>query len=483
MLPFFIFYTMEGDTCFNESEVGLLKEDVTAVILAAGEGKRMKSGLPKVLHSFLGRTLLEHVMAAALPVSRNQVVVIGRGGEAVMAALGEGVTYAWQEKQLGTGHAVMQALPHLPAEGTVLILYGDVPLLDTATLKKLLAHHHSGGFAATVLTARVPDATGYGRIVRSESGSLLNIVEEKDATAAEKDIGEINTGTYAFAAAALREALGGIGQDNTQGEYYLTDCIGVLVKKGYNVAAHLMPDYRLALGVNDRKQLAEAAALMRDRINSGLMAEGVTINDPSSTYVDVTVSVGGDTVLLPNTILSGRTTVGERCTIGPFTEISDSRLGNGVVVRHSVVSGSVLEDGVTVGPFAHLRPETRLGRHVKVGDFVEIKKSEVGEGSKIPHLSYVGDAVVGKSVNLGAGAIVVNYDGRKKYETQIDDGAFVGCNSNLVAPLHIGKGAFVAAGSTVTRDVPPGALALSRAEQVNKPNLARRFLKKEPGEK
>jgi bifunctional UDP-N-acetylglucosamine pyrophosphorylase/glucosamine-1-phosphate N-acetyltransferase len=458
-------------------------KQVTAVILAAGEGKRMKSRLPKALHSFLGRTLLEHVLAAVLPVSGRQVVVIGHGGEQVKAALGEGVSYAWQENQLGTGHALLQAVPLLPEEGTVLVLYGDVPLLDTAALSAFLAVHRDGGFSATVLTANVPDATGYGRVIRSACGSLAKIAEEKDATREEKGVSEINTGTYAFEAELLRQALSELSSDNALGEYYLTDCISIMAQKGYRVAAHLIADYRLALGVNDRRQLAEAAMIMRDRINTELMEAGVTIADPASTYVDVTVSVGCDTVLLPGTVLSGRTRVGEGCSIGPFTEISDSQLGDRVTVRHSVVSGSVLGDGVTVGPFAHLRPETRLGPNVKIGDFVEIKKSEVGEGSKIPHLSYVGDATLGRGVNLGAGTIVVNYDGRKKYETKIDDGAFVGCNSNLVAPLHIGKGAFIAAGSTVTRDVPPGALALSRPEQVIKENLARRFLKKEPAEK
>jgi len=458
-------------------------QDVTVVILAAGEGKRMNSALPKVLHSFLGRTLLEHVVAAAQPVSSRQIVVIGRGGEAVRASLGGSVSYVWQKKQLGTGHAVLQAMPLLPEEGTVLILYGDVPLLDTATLKELLAFHQRGGVCATVLAASVPDAAGYGRIVRSPSGSLLKIVEDKDATGEERGISEINTGTCVFAAAALREALTSLTYNNAQGEYYLTDCMEILATKGYPVAVCLLANHRLALGVNDRNQLAEAAALMRAKINHGLMAEGVTIIDPAATYIDVTVSIGRDTVLLPNTILSGQTVVGEECIIGPFTEISNSRLGNQVTVRHSVVSSSVLEDEVTVGPFAHLRPETRLARKVKVGDFVEIKKSDVGEGSKIPHLSYVGDAVVGSNVNLGAGTIVVNYDGRKKHETQIDDGAFIGCNSTLVAPLHVGKDSFVAAGSTVTKDVPPGALALARSEQVNKKNLARRFLERGPVEK
>ncbi len=451
--------------------------NVSTVILAAGEGKRMKSSLPKVLHSFCGRSLVGHVVAAASKVSSDLIIVVGHGRENVQSQLGNAARYVYQEQQLGTGHAVMQAVPLLPREGTVLVLCGDTPLLSADALKKLLRAHMAAKAAATVLTADVPAPGGYGRIVRTPTDTLLKIVEENDATLEEQKISEINTGTYIFNAAELFGALTQLKNDNSQGEFYLTDCLAILRSGGHEVAAYRLDDYRLALGVNDRLQLAEAAKLMRERINTELMLAGVTIVDPSSTYIDAGIKIGRDTVLHPGTILGGETTVGENCAIGPFSEISNSRLGCHVTVRHSVVTESVLDDNVAVGPFAHLRPGTRLRQGVKIGDFVEIKNSDIGSLSKIPHLSYVGDAQVGSEVNIGAGTIVVNYDGKNKHVTSIEDGAFIGCNSNLVAPLTIGKGAFIAAGSTITKDVPSGALSLARPRQINKENLGRRFLK------
>ncbi len=451
--------------------------NVSTVILAAGEGKRMKSSLPKVLHSFCGRSLVGHVVAAATRVSSDLIIVVGHGRESVQDQLGDAARYVYQEEQLGTGHAVMQAVPLLPREGAVLILCGDTPLLSADALEKLLHVHMASKAAATVLTADVPAPGGYGRIVRTSAGALLKIVEENDAMPEEQEISEINTGTYIFNAAELLDALTQLNNDNSQGEFYLTDCLAILRNGGHQVAAYCLDDYRLALGVNDRSQLSEAARLMRERINTELMLAGVTIVDPSSTYIDAGIKIGRDTVLHPGTILRGETTVGESCAIGPFSEISSSRLGCNVNVRHSVVTESLIDDNVTVGPFAHLRPGTRLRQGVKIGDFVEIKNSDIGILSKIPHLSYVGDAQVGSEVNVGAGTIVVNYDGKNKHVTNIEDGAFIGCNSNLVAPLSIGKGAFVAAGSTITKDVPSGALSLARPRQVNKENLGKRFLK------
>ncbi|MDW7652409.1 MAG: bifunctional UDP-N-acetylglucosamine diphosphorylase/glucosamine-1-phosphate N-acetyltransferase GlmU [Bacillota bacterium] len=451
-------------------------EQITAVILAAGEGKRMNSHLPKVLHSICGRTLLGHVLFAADPICGEKVVVVGHGAEQVKETFKDSVKYAYQREQLGTGHAVMQAVPFVPAAGSVFILCGDTPLLDEDILRNLLQTHRKAGAAATVLTAVLPDSYGYGRIIRSDSGDVIKIVEEKDATEAERDVREINTGSYIFSAAILHEALKGLDNDNAQGEYYLTDCIELIIGQGKKVASHCMDDYRMALGVNDRLQLAEAQCLMRERINSRLMASGVTMVDPATTYIDADTTVGRDTVLLPNTALRGRTAIGEDCVVGPNCEITDSRLGRAVTVRHSVITGCTLEDDVNVGPFAHLRPETVLREGVKVGDFVEVKKSDIGPNSKIPHLSYIGDAIVGASVNLGAGTIVVNYDGRKKHLTTIEDNSFIGCNSNLVAPVKIGKGAFVAAGSTITKDVPSGSLSLARPKQVNKDGLAGRFI-------
>lgn len=453
--------------------------DVTAVILAAGEGKRMMSERPKVLHEICGRPLLGHVLSALENLSTDKIVVVGHGATEVKAAFAHSAQYVLQEEQLGTGHAVMQAVPLLSGRGEVMVLCGDTPLLSSETLAGLLKEHRQAAAAATVLTARVPNPSGYGRIIRSASGALEKIVEEKDAHAPEKAVAEINTGAYVFAAEALLDVLKRLSNKNAQGEYYLTDCIALLIGKGLTVSSFCLEDYRHALGVNDRSQLAQAASLLRQQINQRLMVSGVTMVDPATTYVDIDVRIGADTVLLPNTLLRGTVEVGKGCTIGPNTEITDSIIGDCVTVRHSVLSGCTLADNVTVGPFAQLRPATVLRQGVKVGNFVEIKKSDIGKNSKIPHLSYVGDAQVGSHANLGAGTIVVNYDGQEKHCTVIGDQVFVGCNSNLVAPVTIGKGAFVAAGSTITKDVPPGALSLARAKQVNKNGMAARFIESE----
>lgn len=447
-----------------------------AIILAAGEGKRMKSDQPKVLHSICGLPMLKHVTNAVCSICSDMIVVVGYQGEQVKAALGNVVQYAEQTEQKGTGHAVMQAEPLLPEKGLAVIVCGDTPLLDAAIMENLLVDHRQSQAIATILTARVPDPFGYGRIVRAETGQISKIVEEKDATAKERLIAEINTGTYIFEIAALRKALANLDNKNAQGEYYLTDCIAYLTNQKQVVATSMLDDYQLAMGVNDRQQLAKAQALMQRRINSRLMAAGVTLIDPQTTYVDASVVVGCDTVIMPNTMLRGATSIGEACEIGPNTELIDCQLGNKVVVRHSVATSSILEDSVTVGPFAHLRPETILHQGVKIGDFVEIKKSQLGKNSKVAHLTYIGDAQIGSGVNMGGGIIVVNYDGRKKHQTIINDGAFVGCNSNLVAPVTIGKNSFVAAGSTITKDVPAGSLSLARALQVNKNGLAKRYL-------
>lgn len=451
-------------------------EHVTAVILAAGEGKRMKSTLPKVLHSICGRTLLGHVLAAVEHLCQHKIVIVGYGATQVQQTFGDSVSYALQSEQLGTGHALMQAIPLIPPQGDVFVLCGDTPLLDETILSELLAAHRRESAAVTVLTATVPHAYGYGRIIRNEYGMVKKIIEEKDASEAEKAGKEINTGSYIFSASPLLDALQDLGNDNAQHEYYLTDCIELLIRKGMTAASHCLDDYRHALGVNDRQQLAEAGRLLRERINNKQMAAGVTIIDPASTYVDAEVQIGNNTTLLPNTHIKGSTVIGRDCVIGPNCEIIDTVIADAVTVRHSVVTESTLESHVMVGPFAHLRPETILRQGVKVGDFVEIKKSDIGRLSKIPHLAYVGDAQVGKGVNLGAGTIIVNYNGRKKYRTVIEDKAFVGCNSNLLAPLTIGKGAFVAAGSTITKDVPPTTLAVARSQQVNKEGLAARFI-------
>lgn len=452
---------------------------ISAVILAAGEGKRMKSDCPKVLHSLCGRTLIGHVLAALDTVCRDKIVVVGHGAGAVKEALGDAVRYALQERQLGTGHAVMQAAPLLGDADNVFILCGDTPLLTGDVMSGLEAMHRAAGAAVTILTAIIPDPAGYGRIVRDTADRVIRIVEEKDASEGEKKINEINTGAYLFSAKALLGSLEKLTSENAQGEYYLTDCVELVAAEGRLATTFVLNDDQLALGVNDRMQLAEAERLMRARLNTALMAEGVTMTDPGSTYVDAGVRVGRDTVLLPGTMLRGETAVGSGCVIGPNCEITDCEIGDGVTIRHSVLTGCRVEDDVSVGPFAHIRPDTVLRRSVKIGDFVELKKSDIGEGTKIPHLSYVGDADVGPGANLGAGTIVVNYDGRKKHKTLIEAGAFVGCNSNLVAPVRIGRNAFVAAGSTITKDVPDGSLSLARPKQVNKDGVAARFLERD----
>ncbi|WP_258360700.1 bifunctional UDP-N-acetylglucosamine diphosphorylase/glucosamine-1-phosphate N-acetyltransferase GlmU [Moorella sulfitireducens (nom. illeg.)] len=446
-----------------------------AVILAAGQGKRMHSRLPKVLHRIAGRNLLQHVLAATREAGiEDNVIVIGHGAGEVKAALGEKQKYAYQEKQLGTGHALARAREAAGEAGTILVLCGDTPLIRPATLTGLLQQHRDTGAAVTVLTARVADPTGYGRIIRDGQGQVKGIVEERDATPLEKAINEINTGIYCFAAAFLWPALARLKPDNDQGEYYLTDVVALAVDQGLRVEALVAGDAEEVMGVNDRVQLAAAGAVWRRRINTALMRDGVTIIDPETTYIDVTVTVGRDTVIYPGTFLEGNTIIGAGCCLGPGTTIRDSRVGDGSTITYAVVLESTIGPGCQVGPFAYLRPGTNLEREVKVGDFVEIKASRVGRGSKVPHLTYLGDAMVGAGVNIGAGTITCNYDGRQKWPTIIEDGAFIGSNTNLVAPVKVGAGALVGAGSTITEDVPAGALALARERQVNLPSRGKK---------
>ncbi len=450
---------------------------VWAVILAAGEGKRMRSSLPKVLHPLCGRPMLHYVFDCVSALAEQVVAVIGHGGVQVREALGPEVLYVTQFEQKGTGHALQQALSVLPEEGRVLVLGGDTPLLLPHHLQDL--KRACTGSAAAVLTAVLPDPAGYGRVVRRSDGTLRAVVEEEDATARERAITEINSGTYCFELAVLRRFLPRLKNDNIQREYYLPAVLSLMVGEGLPVALHTVEDYRVVLGVNDRSQLAEAAAVWRRRINQAHMQAGVTLLDPGSIYIDYGVSVGTDTVIYPQTMLEGACRVGQGCRLGPQTHLTCSSLGDGVTVSFSVVKESMLESGAQVGPFAHLRPGCRIGSGVKIGSFVEIKNSVLGAGAKAPHLSYAGDADIEAGVNLGAGVIVVNYDGRRKCRTTIEKGAFIGCNSNLVAPVRIGAGAYVAAGSTITRDVTGGDLAVARARQVNRPGLANRWIDQE----
>jgi bifunctional UDP-N-acetylglucosamine pyrophosphorylase/glucosamine-1-phosphate N-acetyltransferase len=411
--------------------------------------------------------LIGYVLEALREIGiEEQIIVVGHRAEAVREALGDGFRYAYQDPPLGTGHAVLQAEALLPPEAaTLLVVCGDTPLLTADTLRRLLSEHRARRARATVLTAVVADPSGYGRVVRGQQGEVLAVVEERDAGTETRAIREVNTGTYCFDRQALFSALREVGAANAQGEYYLPDVLGLLARRGAVVAAVQAPPEE-ALGINSRVELAAAEDLLRRRLNRRLMEQGVTLVDPESTYVEATVEVGPDTIIYPGTMLQGRTRIGEACRVGPYVTVRDSRIGREAEVRYAVVEESEIGDGCRIGPFAYLRPGTRLAARVKVGGFVEIKKSEIGEGSKVPHLSYVGDAVVGKEVNIGAGTITCNYDGERKWPTYIEDGAFIGSNTNLVAPVRVGRGAYVGAGSTITRDVPPGALGVARSRQT-----------------
>ena len=442
----------------------------TVVVLAAGEGKRMKSALPKVLHPLLGRTLLGHVLAASSALCAEQtLVVVGYGAERVGEHLAEVAPQAvpvLQEEQRGTGHAVRVALAAAPdAGGTVVVLNGDVPLLRPETLAGMVEQHESTGAAASVLTAEVPDPMGLGRIVRDPAGGLQAIVEERDASPEQRRIREINVGVYAFESAALAGALGKLSTHNDQGEEYLTDVVELLVGEGHPVRAYAAADASEAAGCNDRAQLAQLRALLRDRINYGWMCDGVSILDPATTWIDVSVRLAADAVVEPNTQLKGDTVIGEGAIVGPDTTLIDVSVGEGATVLRTHAVGAKVGPAATVGPYAYLRPGTVLAGKVKVGTFVEVKNSDIGTGTKIPHLSYVGDATVGEHSNIGAANVVVNYDGVRKHHTVIGSYVRTGSDTMLVAPVEIGDGAYTGAGTVVRRDVPPGALAVSGGQQ------------------
>jgi bifunctional UDP-N-acetylglucosamine pyrophosphorylase/glucosamine-1-phosphate N-acetyltransferase len=448
-----------------------------AVILAAGQGTRMKSKLYKVLHSVCGKPMVQHVVDQITSLHiQEMVTIIGHGAEKVQAQLGDSSLYALQDKQLGTAHAVMQAGSILDGkEGVTIVVCGDTPLIKAETMESLFKHHEELKAKATILTAKIDDPTGYGRIIRNENGLVEKIVEHKDATDGERKINEINTGTYCFDNQALFHALRNVSNDNVQGEYYLPDVIEILKKQGEVVTAFQTTDFAETLGVNDRVALAEAERIMRNRTNVAHMRNGVTIIDPLNTYIETDVEIGQDTVIYPGTMIKGKTIIGSNCQIGPNTEIDSCKIGNDSVVRQSAAYDSSIGAYVNIGPFAHIRPDSTINDEVKIGNFVEIKKAVFGKGSKASHLSYIGDAEVGSDVNIGCGSITVNYDGKNKYLTKIEDGVFIGCNSNLVAPVTIGKGAYVAAGSTITKNVPSEALSIARAQQVNKENYVQKL--------
>lgn len=445
------------------------------VILAAGKGVRMRSQMPKVLHRAAGKPMLAYVMRAAHKAGiEDLVVVVGHGRDRVMQEFAdEKIRFVVQEEQLGTGHALLVAEKEARAADLILVLCGDTPLIRPSTLQNLIEYHEREQAAATVLTAVIENPTGYGRIIRGSDGGFLRIVEEKDASPEEKTVHEVNTGMYCFDASVF-EILKKIKPENAQGEYYLTDALTLYREAGKKVLALAAADSEDIYGINDRVQLAEAEKALRRRKVRELMLSGVTIMDPDSTFVDMDVVIGPDTVIYPFTIIEGVSVIGEECRIGPGTHLTDVQVGDGTVIEYSRAVQCVIGRDCTVGPFAYLRPETVLADGVKVGDFVEIKKSRIGRGSKVPHLSYVGDAEVGEDVNIGAGTITCNYDGERKHVTVIEDGAFIGSNTNLVAPVRIGARAVTGAGSTITRDVPAGALAVERAEQKHVEGWRRR---------
>lgn len=441
-----------------------------SIILAAGQGTRMKSGTSKVLHEIFHKPLVYYPIEAARYAGAQEVcLVVGHKSEEVMKTFGDTVKYALQAERLGTGHAVMQAMDFIGDDGEILVLYGDTPLITAQTIEKMLAFHRKKKNAVTVLSALVDDPTGYGRIVRDESKHFVKIVEQKDATDEEKRITEINGGMYVFEAKHLKSALSKITNNNKQQEYYLTDTIEILLHEGYNVDAIAIMNPDDILGVNSREQLAQATAIMKQRINRKHMDNGVTLIDPHHTYIDPEVEIGQDTVIEPGCIIEGNTSIGENCLIGYNTKIRNCKVGNSVAIESSMLIDSQIDEGCHIGPFAYIRPNSHIGAKVKIGDFVEIKNATIGEGTKVSHLTYIGDADVGCDVNFGCGTVVVNYDGEKKHRTIIKDHAFIGCNTNLVSPVVIEENVYTAAGSTITQDVPKNSLAIARARQEIKP--------------
>ncbi|MCD4785192.1 MAG: bifunctional UDP-N-acetylglucosamine diphosphorylase/glucosamine-1-phosphate N-acetyltransferase GlmU [Candidatus Eremiobacteraeota bacterium] len=435
-----------------------------AIMLAAGKSKRMKTKTPKILHPIMGKPMIDYVLDSCDAAGIEEVIlVVGHEREKVMDYLEERVKYALQEEQMGTGHAVMQAMPLLEDfSGDVIILCGDMPLLSPDTLAVFINQHRKSESRVSLLTAIMGDPGKLGRIVRNKDGSVEKIVEAVDATPDELKINEVNTGTYIFDADYLREILPAIGLPNAQKEIYLTDTILISREVGEKVFAMSCPDYRESLGVNSRADMAKASKVIRERINHDLMMSGVTIYDPDNTYIEKTVEIGNDTVILPGCMIMGKTAIGSDCVIGPNSRISNSKIARGSTVVESVLNEAEVGEENSIGPFAHMRPGSKTDKLVKVGNFVEIKKSTIGEDTKISHLSYVGDATIGKHVNIGAGTITCNYDGERKHPTSIRDNVFIGSNTSLIAPVVLGEGARTGAGAVIRKDVPDWTLAVGR---------------------
>lgn len=439
-----------------------------ALILAAGQGKRIKSDLPKVLHKVCGKEMVNHVIDTLRKGNVEDInVIVGKGAELVKEnTKSRNVSYSLQEAQLGTGHAVKCAMDFLKdKKGTVAVFNGDAPLIEEGTIEELFKVHKESGNSATILTSILDDASGYGRIIRS-GDEVLKIVEHKDCNEEELKVKEINSGMYCFEIESLVECLGNLSNNNSQGEYYLTDVIGMLKEKDEKVGA-LVINYEETLGVNSRVQLAEVEAILRKRINNKHLENGVTIIDPNSTYIGIDVEIGQDTIIYPGNVLEGNTVIGKGCILYPNSRINNSIIGEGVDIQSSVILESEIGNNTTVGPFAYIRPESIIGNNVRIGDFVEIKKSTIGNNTKVSHLTYVGDAEVGEGCNFGCGTVTVNYDGKNKNKTIIGNNSFIGCNTNLISPITVEDNTYIAAGSTITNNVKSGELAVARAKQRN----------------
>jgi len=447
----------------------MVMKDTALIIMAAGKGKRMKSNLPKALHNLAGKPILNYVLKTVDPLKvKRKIIVVGYKSEKLRELIGDEIEYVEQVEQLGTAHAVLQTKRLLSDfEGDILILSGDVPFLTIDTLKRLLKYHKDNEFSCTLISTILENSYGYGRIIRDKEGEIKGIIEEVDLPEDKKGINEINSGIYCFNKEDLFPVLEKIVPDNKQGEYYLTDTVKMLLKDGLNIGNIMAKDYSEVLGINTRVDLANASQKVYQRIRKYLMLQGVTIIDPNSTFIDEGVEIGEDTVIYPFTIIEKDSKIGKCCHIGPYSHLIDARIGKGVKVWASTIEDSSIEEGANIGPYAHLRPGTIIKKGAKIGNFVEVKKTVVGEASKASHLTYLGDAVIGKRVNIGAGTITCNYDGKKKNKTIIEDEVFIGSNNSLVAPVKLGKASYTGAGSTITEDVPAGSLAIARSKQRN----------------
>ncbi|MGO1368179.1 MAG: bifunctional UDP-N-acetylglucosamine diphosphorylase/glucosamine-1-phosphate N-acetyltransferase GlmU [Senegalia sp. (in: firmicutes)] len=449
---------------------------IISVILAAGEGTRMNSNIPKVAHNVCGKPMAGHVIDAAEEAGcEKNIVIVGHGKEKVKDILqGENIVFENQpigeNEPYGTGFAVMQAEEHISDSDKVIILTGDTPLIEGETLKELVDYSNKYDLDAVVLTAEFEDTTGYGRIKRQENGNIIGIIEHKDATEIEREIKEINSGIFMFKGSALKYALKSLTNENSQNEYYITDTIKILSDKGYNVDGYILKDNKEILGVNSKIQLSQAEEIMREKINDYHMLNGVTLIDPKNTYIEKSVEIGRDTIIYPGTILKGKTKIGCDCVIEGSTSITDTIISDRINIKSSTLIESFVDDDTNIGPNAYLRPKSNIGKNVKIGDFVEIKNATIGDNSKASHLSYVGDADVGENVNIGCGVVFVNYDGRNKFRSTVGNNAFIGSNSNLVAPVIVRDHGYIAAGSTITDEVREGDLSIARARQVNKSN-------------